>query len=169
MTLRKPAERERPVLMGMSDDHLRALGALVATFSQTEFLLLVAIANLTPLPDAAAARLHLGDLTFPQLVDRFAGIVALRLMDEPVRDHVATWIQTARATNKQREEIERSWVLGRSDHQLVTLGPRRHEQVELPRWTVPVDDLVSLVSDTVDLRSDLLSLWPALGLEPPAF
>jgi hypothetical protein len=168
MTLRKPAERDQPVLMGMSDDHLRALGALVATFSQTEFLLLVAVANLTPFPDAAAARLHLGDLRFPQLVDRFAAVVALRLMDEPVRDQAATWIQSARATYKQRNEVVQSWVLGRSDHQLVALTPRRHEHAELPRWNVSVDDLVSLVSDIVDLRSDLLALWPSLGLEAPS-
>jgi hypothetical protein len=113
-------------LPDLPDAYLREIGRVAVTFNRLEAVLRLIIGALLGGDETTKDVAVHGD-SFNQLLQKVDRLVPARVPDQPLRDEIAEWRQTARRANEpRRETIHSSWITlaSEGDEALVLLHSR---------------------------------------------
>jgi hypothetical protein len=153
---------------GLSDEHLQALGSIVAALGRLDLVLLRTVRDLVPGADGNSVEALLAGDSTPQLAEKFDRLVKQHHGDEPICAQVVSWCLALNELWAQwNQEVRSSWVGDQPDDALARV---RYTKTSYfggqPEERTRLDDLEHIAADARERISELEAMRPRLQLSP---
>jgi hypothetical protein len=153
---------------GLSDEHLRALGSIVAALGHLDLILLRTVRDLVPGADRNSVEALLAGDSTAQLAEKFDRLVKQHHGDEPICAQVVSWCMALSELWAQwNQEFRSSWVADQPDDALTRV---RYTKTSYfggqPEERTRLDDLEHIAADARARIGELQTMRPRLKLNP---
>jgi hypothetical protein len=159
-----PVDRSGP---GLSDEHLRALGSIVAALGHLDLLLLRTVRDLVVGADSNSVEALLAGDSTHQLAAKFDRLVKQLHGDEPICAQVVSWcVALDDLWARWNGEFRASWLGGQPDDALSRV---RYTKTAYfggqPEETTDIGDLQQVANDAIARIDELVAMRPGLHLD----
>lgn len=141
----------------LSDEHLRTLGAIVASLGHLDLALLETVRDLVPGADGQSVEALLAGDTTPQLVAKLDRLVKQQHADDPICAQVVSWcVAVDDLWGRWNQELRSAWVGDQPDDSLKRVRYTKTAYLGgLPVEQTGLDDLRRIAGEVADRMAEL--------------